>query len=83
MYIMGLSLLFTFMKDNSCMHLNQYSEILPNLSWFPVEVHSCLVFGVFSTAMYIVYNCRNLSFGLATKAKECKGAGQKEAQESD
>jgi hypothetical protein len=54
MYIMGLSLLFTFVKDSSYMHLNQYFEILPNLSWFPAEVHYCPAFGVFFTAMYIV-----------------------------
>jgi hypothetical protein len=51
---MGLSLLFTFVKDNSCMHLNRYSEIEPNLFWFPAEVHSYPAFVVFFTAMHIV-----------------------------
>jgi hypothetical protein len=53
MYIMGLSLLFTFMKDNSCIHLISI-EMLTFLSWFPVEVYSCPTFVVFSMAMYIV-----------------------------
>ncbi len=54
MYIMGLSLLFTFMKDNSCRHLISNSKMFTFLSWFPAEVYSCATFGVFSMAMYIV-----------------------------
>jgi len=72
------------------MELLQKETFIPNINFFPQQKKKGSVASLkvddTSSSTFVEFSsvplCRNLSFGLATKAKGLKGAGQEKARES-